>query len=170
MKKLLILSFLFLFACSKKINQNLIVNNFELNRYLGTWYEIARFDHFFEKNLYNVKTQYTLINKDKIGVENFGYNIKTKENKKIIGNATIKDSNKGQLMVSFFWPIRNQYNIILLDKNYNYAVVAGSNYKYLWILSRNKKIDKTLYQEILNKIQEMGFDINKLIYPIQIDD
>ena len=73
-------------------------------------------------------------------------------------------------MVSFFWSIRNQYNIILLDKNYNYAVVAGSNYKYLWILGRSRQIDKTLYQKILNKIQEMGFDINKLIYPIQIDD
>lgn len=170
MKKLLILSLLCLFACSKKINQNLIVDNFDLNKYLGTWYEIARFDHFFEKNLYNVKAEYSLINENKINVENFGYNIKTKKNKKIIGNATIKNSNKGQLIVSFFWPIKSQYNIILLDKDYNYAVIAGNNYEYLWILSRNKEMNKKLYKEILNKLKKMGFNVNKLIYPIQLDN
>lgn len=170
MKKLLILSFLCLFACSKKINQNLIIDNFELNKYLGTWYEIARFDHFFEKDLYNVKTEYKLIDSNKISVENLGYDIKKQKTKKIVGNATIKNFNKGQLMVSFFWPIRSQYNIILLDKNYDYAVVAGNSYEYLWILSRKREINDKLYEEILNKIKKMGFDINKLIYPIQTNN
>ena len=167
-KVVLILLLFFLISCSKEIDKNLVIKDFNINKYLGTWYEIARFNHIFEKNLYNVKAEYSLKD-NKIIIKNSGYNKKTGKQKIITGTATIKNKNIGQLKISFFAPIKSEYNIILLDKNYRYAVVSGKNYNYLWILSRNKNMDEELYNKILNKVKNMGFSVENLVYPIQLN-
>ena len=162
MKKFLVL-FMFLFSCSQnKINQDFIINNFDINKYLGTWYEIARIDNWFEKNLINVKAEYSL-NENKLNIINSGYDTKSNKEKTINGVGYLVRDNYGQLKISFFRPFYSEYNIIILDKDYNYAVVAGNNYNYLWILTRNKSISNKLYDNLKQKISNMGFDVNKLI-------
>lgn len=163
MKRILFILF-FLAACaSNEIPETLIVQNFDANKYLGTWYEIARIDNTFEKNLINVKAKYSVMDNGKIKIINSGYNTKKEKNKSIEGVAYIIKDGVGQLKVSFFRPFYAYYNIILLDDNYEYAVVAGGNYEYLWILSRNQEIPEELYNKLINKITQMGFDTAKII-------
>ena len=151
-------------ACAKnEIPQNLIVQNFDANKFLGTWYEIARIDNRFEKDLTDVKADYSIKDNGKIKVVNSGYNTEKQENKSIEGVAYVIEDGVGQLKVSFFRPFYAYYNIIILDKNYKYAVVAGGNYEYLWILSRESKMSNSLYSELINKIANMGFDTSKII-------
>ena len=163
MKKVLFMFFLICACAKNEIPQNLIVQNFDANKYLGTWYEIARIDNKFEKNLINVKADYSIKDNGKIKVVNSGYNIKKQENKSIEGVAYVIKDGVGQLKVSFFRPFYAYYNIIILDKNYKYAVVAGGNYEYLWILSRESKMSDSLYNELINTIDNMGFDTSKII-------
>ncbi len=164
MKKLILILFI-LCSCSNRntINQNLIVKNFDLNKYLGTWYEIARSDNWFEKNLIDVKAEYSLTKNGKVKVVNSGFNIKNKKYKSINGVAYLINKDLGQLKVSFFRPFYSYYNIVLLDKNYEYVVIIGNNNDYLWILSRNKTMPDELYKEILLKIKNMGFKTENLI-------
>lgn len=163
MKKILTILFLICGCAKNEIPQNLIIQNFDANKYLGTWYEIARIDNKFEKNLINVKADYSIKDNGKIQVINSGYNTEKKENKSIKGVAYVIKDGVGQLKVSFFRPFYAYYNIIILDKNYEYAVVAGGNYEYLWILSRNPQMPNTLYNELVNKISKMGFDTSKIL-------
>jgi len=163
MKKFLFL-LAFLLSCSKnEINSDLIVKNFDLNKYLGTWYEVARYDNWFEKNLINVKAEYTLLENSKVKIVNSGYNSKSKKNKSVNGIAYLPVENLGQLRVSFFRPFYSDYNIIFLDKEYQYAVVVGGQKDYLWILSRSPKMSEALYEELLIKIQDVGFDVKKIV-------
>lgn len=163
MKKFLFILF-FVCACTKnEIPQNFVVKNFEINKYLGTWYEIARIDNRFEKDLINVKANYSLMDNGKVKVINSGYNTKKNEDKSIEGVAYLLEEGIGQLKVSFFRPFYVYYNIILLDENYKYAVVAGGNYDYLWILSKDSKMSNELYNELINKINDMGFDTKKIV-------
>lgn len=156
--------FFLICACAKnEIPQNLIVQNFDANKYLGTWYEIARIDNRFEKDLTDVKADYSIKDNGKIKVVNSGYNTEKQENKSIEGVAYVIEDGVGQLKVSFFRPFYAYYNIIILDKNYKYAVVTGGNYEYLWILSRESKMSNSLYSELINKIANMGFDTSKII-------
>ena len=163
MKKVLIF-ILILVGCTKnKINQDLIVKNFDINKYLGIWYEIARIDNRFERNLKNVKAEYILLQNNKIKIINSGYDTKNEKNRTITGYGYIKNKNLAQLKISFFRPFYSDYNIIILDKNYNYVVVSGDSYDYLWILSRKDTINTKLYNQLLSQISNMGFDINKII-------
>ncbi|MDD3521251.1 MAG: lipocalin family protein, partial [Actinomycetota bacterium] len=127
------------------------------------WYEIARFPHPFEKDLEYVTATYNILNDDQIEVINSG--VKRGEKKNIKGVAYIPDKNcTGKLLVSFFWIIKSQYNIILLDeKDYNYAVVTSSTNNYLWILSRTPKISDELYDNLVDFVKSKGFDISKII-------
>jgi lipocalin len=135
----------------------------DINRYIGIWYEIARFPHPFEKDLEYVTATYNILNDDQIEVINSG--VKRGEKKNIKGVAYIPDKNcTGKLLVSFFWIIKSQYNIILLDeKDYNYAVVTSSTNNYLWILSRTPKISDELYDNLVDFVKSKGFDISKII-------
>ncbi len=163
MKNFLFILF-FVCACAKnEIPQNFVVKNFEINKYLGTWYEIARIDNKFEKDLINVKANYSLMDNGKVKVINSGYNTKKNEDKSIEGVAYLLEDGIGQLKVSFFRPFYAYYNIILLDENYEYAVVAGGNYDYLWILSKDSKMSNEVYNELINKINDMGFDTKKIV-------
>ena len=141
------------------------VSEFDGERYLGKWYEIARLDHSFERNLSNVSAVYARDDSGEISVANRGYNEKTGEWKQVEGRARfIGDQTVGSLKVSFFGPFYGGYHIIALDiENYSYAMVAGPNRSYLWILSRTPSLDETVLEELKSKAADWGFDTSKLI-------
>ena len=141
------------------------VQNFQKEKYLGKWYEIARFDFKFEKNMNNVTAEYSLKDNGFIKVDNKGYNYVKKEWKQSIGEARfVGNENEARLKVSFFKPIWSGYNVIDIDENYRYALVAGNSLKYLWILSREKTIPENVKQRFLNKAKGIGYDTDKLIW------
>lgn len=141
------------------------VQNFDLNKYLGNWYEIARFDFRFEKDLDNVMAQYSLNNKGNVNVVNSGYNFKKEKWVSAEGVAKFRgDKNSAALKVSFFGPFYSGYNVIALDEDYKYALVAGKDLKYLWILSREKSIPEDIKAEYLKIAQEVGYDTSELIW------
>ena len=129
------------------------VTDFDADRYMGTWYEIARLDHRFERNLSNVSATYKRGEDGNIMVINRGYNAETGEWKQVEGRAQfIKNETVGSLKVSFFGPFYGGYHIIDLDRQgYNYSMVTGPNRSYLWILSRSKAMDEKVYGELIEK-------------------
>ena len=141
------------------------VNGFDSQKYLGKWYEIARLDHSFERNLSNVSATYSLKENGDIRVENRGFNEESKEWKEIEGNARfLEDESTGSLKVSFFGPFYGGYHVIELDReNYSYAMVTGPTRSYLWILSRTKDMDKALYSKLVSMADQWGFDTSQLI-------
>ena len=141
------------------------VSGFDGNRYLGKWYEIARLDHSFERNLSNVSAEYSRAENDMIKVLNRGYNEKSGEWKQIEGKARfIADETVGSLKVSFFGPFYSGYHIVELDReSYGYAMVTGPSRSYLWILSRNTSLDGETYSRLVDRATEMGFDTASLI-------
>jgi apolipoprotein D and lipocalin family protein len=141
------------------------VGNFDVKRYLGTWYEIARFDFRFEKNLDNTSAQYKLDKNGNVIVLNSGYNFIKEEWKKAVGLAKFRgDKNLAALKVSFFGPFYSGYNVVALDENYQYALIAGKNLDYLWILSRTKSIPEDIKTNYLQIAKEIGYDTTKLIW------
>ncbi|UCH24209.1 MAG: lipocalin family protein [Deltaproteobacteria bacterium] len=142
------------------------IKGFDLNRYLGKWYEIARLDHSFERNMVNVSANYVKRDKGGILVVNRGFNKKSAKWKKIEGRAYFIDRKTvGSLKVSFFGPFYGGYHIIALDKdNYQYAMVTGPSKSYLWILSRDKTLDNKILSDLVSKARNWGFETNKLIY------
>jgi len=141
------------------------VSGFDGDLYLGKWYEIARLDHSFERNLSNVSATYARDSAGVISVTNRGYNEKTDKWKQIEGRARfIGDNTVGSLKVSFFGPFYGGYHVIALDKkNYSYAMVAGPNLSYLWILSRSTSLDETILSDLTDKAAEWGFKTTELI-------
>ena len=141
------------------------VTDFEPDRYLGKWYEIARLDHSFERGLTNVSAEYTRKDNGDIRVLNRGFKVKTGEWKDIEGRARlIKDDKVGSLKVSFFGPFYGGYHIIELDKiNYSYAMVSGPSRSYLWILSRERNMDEGIYAKLVSRADKLGFETEQLI-------
>ena len=140
------------------------VQEVDLNRYAGLWYEIARLPNSFEKGLECVTAQYTLKPNGKVEVLNKGYSAKKGAFKSSKGRAWVPDENyPGRLKVSFFWPFAGNYYIISLDKDYAYALVGDPSRKYLWVLSRTTKLDETIYSELLAKARTYGFDTKTMI-------
>jgi apolipoprotein D and lipocalin family protein len=141
------------------------VAEFDINRYLGTWYEIARLEQSFEKGLDNISARYTLAPDGGVEVMNRGRNPETGEWKQADGKAYFIDQpTVGRLKVSFFRPFYGSYNIIALDReNYRYAMVTGQNRSYLWILSRTKTMPKETLDALIDKARRMGFATDKLI-------
>lgn len=142
------------------------ISGFELDRYLGKWYEIARLDHSFERGLNRVTADYSLRDDGGLKVINRGYNPDKNEWKEAIGKAYfVETPDIGQLKVSFFGPFYGGYNILALDKaSYQYALVAGPNRSYLWILARSPNLDALLVEQLVRKAQQMGFPVDDLIY------
>lgn len=147
------------------------VRNFEIERYLGTWYEIARLDHRFERGLSRVSANYSKRPDGGIDVLNRGYNKATGEWKNSVGRAYLLNSAQtASLKVTFFWPFYAGYHVIELDqKDYSYALVSGPDRDYLWILSRTPKLDKTVIQKLVDKASELGFVTDDLIFVEQHD-
>ena len=154
-------------ACSSKNPPLQTVQKVELNKYLGTWYEIARYEHFFERDCKNVTANYSMMNEETIKVINRCTKIQTNAKKEAIGRAYAIDETNSKLKVSFFRPFYGDYWVIMLDENYKYAVVGTPSREYLWILSRDSKLDEKIKNEILEKLPSLGFDTSKLIWTIQ---
>ncbi|MGV2450501.1 lipocalin family protein [Chryseobacterium sp.] len=151
-------------SCSSMPEKAQPVDQFDVNRYLGTWYEIARFDYRFEKDLDNAIAQYSLTEDGNVNVANSGYNFK--KDKWVSANGTAKfrgEKNVAALKVSFFGPFYAGYNVVALEE-YKYALIAGKNLDYLWILSREKTIPENIKQKFISKAQEIGYDTSKLIW------
>ncbi|WP_199700289.1 lipocalin family protein [Mucilaginibacter phyllosphaerae] len=141
------------------------VTPFDKTRYLGKWYEIARFDFKFEKGLDNVTAGYFAKDDGSIEVVNRGRDYKTGKWKESVGKAKfVKDDNTGRLKVSFFGPFYAGYNVIAIDRDYQYALVAGNNLDYLWILSRHTTIPDHVRETYLVKARSLGYDTHKLIW------
>lgn len=142
------------------------VQEFNLQRYLGKWYEVARYDHRFEMKSQGVTAEYSYRPDGKIKVFNCGHKQTPDGEKKCaIGKARpAKDGQTGKLEVSFFLSFYSDYNILELDKDYEWVLVGSSTDKYLWILSRTPKIAPETLNHILEKAQGRGYDTNKLIF------
>lgn len=152
-------------ACAKTPPPPDIIQNFELNKYLGTWYEIARFDHRFERGLSSVTANYSLLPDGKVKVINRGFKAKSNTWSESVGKAKFAgDKTIGSLKVSFFGPFYGAYNIVKLDENYQYSLVVSNGFDYLWLLSRTKTIPDDIQKAYLLKAQKLGFDTEKLIW------
>ncbi|MFC1490376.1 lipocalin family protein [Candidatus Latescibacterota bacterium] len=164
----IIVSIVVLSSCytSKKMSTASIpsVNDFQLERYLGLWYEIARLPNSFEKNLDNVTANYSLKDNGEINVLNKGFNGEKKIWKDATGRAWMTDpNNPAHLRVSFFWIFSSDYKIIALDsENYSYALVTSTSKKYLWILSRTPKMDDGIYASLVKIANDYDFEVEKL--------
>lgn len=146
-----------------------VVNNFELTRYLGTWYEIARLDHSFESGLEQVTANYSLRDDGGVKVINRGYNIKKQKWQQSEGKGYFTGpTSRAALKVSFFGPFYGGYNVIELDKDYQYALVCGPNKGYLWILSRTPRLSDEVREKLLHTAQEYGFDTHQLVWVNQL--
>ncbi len=141
------------------------VENFQLNRYLGKWYEIARLDHSFERGLTRVTADYSMRDDGGVRVFNQGYSEAKKEWKTAEGKAYfISESDKGHLKVSFFGPFYGSYIILELDHEaYQYSLVCGPDRDYLWLLSRSPVLDERIKTRLIDRAAELGFDTDKLI-------
>ena len=162
-----ILSFAVLLSACTSLPEGIKpMRDFELQRYLGKWYEIARHDHSFERGLEQVTAQYSLLDDGGVKVINRGYNSEEQEWDEAIGKAYfVGEQNIGHLKVSFFGPFYASYVIFSLDNdNYGYAMITGPNRDYFWILARQPELEDDVLQSLLTKARDAGFDTEKLIF------
>lgn len=143
-----------------------VVDGFELPRYLGTWYEIARLDHSFERGLSDISAEYSLRDDGGVKVLNSGYDAEQGQRKIAEGKAYFIDNpDIGRLKVSFFGPFYGAYNIIALDKTaYRYVMIAGPDCDYLWILARSPELEPAVLQNLIQQAQKLGFATDQLIF------
>jgi len=142
------------------------VTPFEVNRYLGKWYEIARLDHSFERGLTDVSATYALKSDGSLEVINRGFNTKKNEWKSATGRALFTGSpQQGSLKVSFFGPFYGGYHVLALDQTgYQWALVSGPDREYLWILARTKVLAPAIRDQLVAEAKKMGFATDKLIW------
>lgn len=140
------------------------VSNLDVNRFMGSWYEIARYEHSFEKGMTHVKANYSLLPDGTIRVLNSG--MKNGKKKEIEGKARKKkgSNSNSKLEVSFFLWFYSDYFVFELDDNYQYAVIGSSSDKYLWILSRTPQLPQSTINDLLIKIKKRGYDTSKLYF------
>lgn len=168
-----LLSIIFLCAALSgclSIPQNVApVDGFELNKYLGKWYEIARLDHSFERGLDNVTAEYFLRDDGGVRVINKGFSTAENKWKEAEGKAYfVSDPQQGYLKVSFFGPFYGAYIVFELDKeDYQYTFVTSYDKSYLWLLARTPAVSEELRDRFMQKAAELGFATDKLIFPKQ---
>ena len=143
-----------------------VVEGFDVQRYQGTWHEIARLDHRFERGLTHVSATYTPRSDGGIAVENRGYDSKRGRWKSIQGRAYfLGAADTGRLKVTFFRPFYGAYNVIALDREaYSYAMVCGPNRDYLWILARETSLPTPVLDALTAEATRLGFQPGKLIF------
>ena len=148
-----------------------VVEGFDVQRYQGTWYEIARLDHRFERGLTHVSATYTPKKGGGIAVENRGYDAQNERWKNIQGRATLSGTTgEGRLKVSFFWPFYGAYNVIALDReDYSHAMVCGPSRDYLWILARESSLPSDVLESLVARAEQLGFRTENLIFVPQQD-
>ncbi|WP_227506169.1 lipocalin family protein [Marinobacter psychrophilus] len=140
------------------------VKSLDTDRYLGTWYEIARLDHSFEQGLSRVTAKYELQDDGSLKVINRGYNVDKSEWKEAEGRAVfVNEDTNGHLKVSFFGPFYASYVIFELDDQYQQAYITGYNRNYLWFLSRSPKVSDEAVAEFKKTALDAGFDLQELI-------
>ncbi|MGV0751799.1 lipocalin family protein [Empedobacter brevis] len=145
-----------------------VVENFDTQQYMGKWYEIARLDFKFEKNLSQVTATYFLNKKGVIEVHNRGFDFKENKWAEVHGKAKLNaEEGKAALKVSFFGPFYSGYNVVLMDPEYESALVFGESYDYMWILSRQKTISETTKQKFLLYAKQKGYVIDELTWTLQ---
>ena len=141
------------------------MDDFELERFLGSWFEIARLDNAIEKDLDNVMSQYSLNTDGTIKVINSGYHRVEQHWKKTEGIARFRHNHqKGDFSVNFLSPVYKGYNIISVDEGYNYALITGSNLNYLWMMSRHKTIPEQIKRKYLKLASLIGFNTEALLW------
>ncbi|WP_305041746.1 lipocalin family protein [Geoalkalibacter sp.] len=143
-----------------------VVDGFEVEPYLGRWYEIARLDHSFERGLTRVTADYSLRDDGGIRVVNRGFDPAAGRWKEAEGRAYLAGApGEGRLRVSFFGPFYGAYNILALDlTNHGYALVSGPTRNYFWILARKPRLDPQLLAELVGKAEAWGFAVDRLIH------
>ena len=147
-----------------KTSHKRTVENFDIKRYMGDWYEVARYENIFERGLVDVHTHYSLLPDGTVKVLNSGTTPHGKT-RTIYGSAfQPHPGTPGHLRVSFFWWFASDYNIILLAPDYSYSVVSGKNGKYLWILSRQKTLPGATLDSIFTFLRTRGHNPSKLIF------
>ena len=154
-------------GCSSGVSRTSLttVKSVDLQRYSGTWYEMASYPQIFERGCSNVKATYT----PKDGyIEVFNQSIKNKKKNTITGKAfVVENSGNARLKVQFFWPFKGNYWIIDLAPDYSWAVVSDPKRKTLWILSRSPEMKETLYTSLVAKLVDRGFDKDKIVKMVQ---
>ena len=152
-----------LVSCSKDFD-NSTVDEFDLSRYLGVWYEIARYDHSFERGMDNTMAEYILQDNGKVFVLNSGW--KNGKFEVAEGKAVYKDpeGKPGAMKVSFFWFFYSEYNVMLVDEDYQISLVGSKAEKYLWILSRTPVVADKVMDLFLEEASGRGYNIDNLIW------
>lgn len=148
-------------GCTKLTVDNSVVDSLDVNRYLGEWYEIARYDHRFERDMENTRAIYSMRDDGMIDVINTG--VKDGERKESKGKAKLTDT-PALLRVSFFGPFYSDYRVMMLDADYQYALIGRGSDDYLWILSRKPSLPDTVKQQVIKEAQRRGYDTSKLIW------
>ncbi|MDD1794686.1 lipocalin family protein [Enterovibrio sp. ZSDZ42] len=162
------LSLLLLTACQSIPEGVTPVTEFDEQRYLGKWYEIARLDHSFERDLSNVTAEYSLREDGGIRVLNRGYKAEDKEWSEAEGRAYfVGTRDTAHLEVSFFGPFFSSYVVFELGEEYDYAFVSGYNTDYLWLLARTPTVSDQVMADFLALAEEKGFNFNEIIFPVQ---
>jgi apolipoprotein D and lipocalin family protein len=162
MKHSAIILLLFLFSCGGTERKLPVVQNVDLQKYMGKWYEIGRFPNRFERGLHCVTATYSIREDGDVKVLNAGQNSEGKKSESE-GHAWAPDpSQTGALKVQFFWPFNGDYLILDLDENYSAALVGSPDLDYLWILCREQTIAEDLRKRFLDKAEELGFDIGRI--------
>ena len=141
------------------------VSPFNLDKYLGKWYEIARLDFKYERGLSEVTAEYSRSGENTIRVLNRGFNKAENQWKESVGKAKpVGEADEARLKVSFFGPFYSGYNVIAIDPDYRYALVAGDNLKYLWLLSREKTMPQEIKDKYLEQARSLGYRTEDLVW------
>lgn len=155
----------FLAACTGAPEGVLPVRGFDVQRYMGTWYEVARLPNSFEQGLERITATYSLEADGSVKVVNRGYDVAGAEWREAVGRAKFVGApDVAALKVSFFGPFYGGYNVIELDPDYRYSLVVGPNRSYLWILSRDPALPPETLERLKRKAAEAGFDVAALVY------
>lgn len=142
---------------------NSTIETLDVARFMGKWYEIARYDHRFEKDMTNVSATYTLLDNGRIEVLNAGY--KNGEYKEIKGKAKQPNpDDPGKLKVSFFLWFYSDYYILDIAPDYSHVIIGSSTDKYLWIMSREPVLPDNVLSELIEKIRQRGYDTDRLVF------
>lgn len=160
------LSGLLFIQCQRSIPEKATpISNFDLNRYLGKWFEIARIDFKHEKNLNQTTASYSLNDDGSVKVVNRGYDVVKKKWKTATGKAKFRgDKSVAALKVSFFGPFYSGYNVLAIDEEYQFALVAGKSLNYLWILSRTPEIPQEIKDRFLQIAEDTGYQTSDLTW------
>jgi len=136
----------------------------DLKRYMGDWFEVARFEHSFQKGCVGSSANYSLLSDGEVAVINRCQDERDGSRREAKGRAwSVDPVGNARLKVSFFWPFRGDYWIIDLGKEYEYAVVGAPSREYLWVLARQPTLDESVYTGILERTERLGFDVKRLV-------